>query len=283
MYYSTKLKVLRLAREKDKLHFVRCMKNVILACVCIAVSIPSISLATPSESTQVQETSNNEDDEEANTITGDVQIYRETHLPISGMSRYLVEVTSVIYNEKALVKEAYETEKITKVEEEVVENKPEETPEIIEEPKRENILYQVVDENGWVSTLDAKYQDYLWKMCKKYEIEDYYTLLLAQMYHESGFDIKTVSNTGDYGLMQINKCNHKWLSEKLGSNDFLDPYISIESGVLIMSDFLHKYNDVQKSLVCYNMGESAVLNGTYSTKYSTGVISDMNLLVEIQE
>jgi hypothetical protein len=48
-----------------------------------------------------------------------------------------------------------------------------------------------------------------------------------------------------------------------------------------MSEFLHKYNDVEKALVCYNRGESAVINGTYSTSYSQGVLYDMNFLVEL--
>ena len=82
--------------------------------------------------------------------------------------------------------------------------------------------------------------------------------------------------------MQINKCNHEFLRNKFGFTDFLDPYVSIESGVYFMSGYLHKYNDVEKALVCYNRGESAVRKGTYSTSYSKGVLEDMNLLVELE-
>ena len=146
--------------------------------------------------------------------------------------------------------------------------------------KRKNKLYYMND-NGCHYTLPKVYQDYLWQMCKKYKVTKYYKLFIAQMYHESGFDENCVSYTSDYGLMQINSCNHDWLSEKLGSNDFLDPYVSIEAGVLMMSKYLKKYSDVHKALVCYNRGESAVINGIYSTNYSKGVISDKNNLVEI--
>ena len=118
-------------------------------------------------------------------------------------------------------------------------------------------------------------------MCVKYNVEKYYTLFIAQMYHESTFRINLISGTNDYGLMQINKCNHKWLGELLGNNDFLDPYNNIEAGVYMLSSYLHKYNDVEKALVCYNRGESAVKKGTYSTSYSKGVLEDMNLLVEL--
>lgn len=152
------------------------------------------------------------------------------------------------------------------------------------EPKRENTLYYVYEERyDSRHDLDIKYQDYLYEMCVKYGIPEYYELLFAQMYHESRFKINLISKTNDYGLMQINTCNHNWLSKKLGSDDFLDPYVSIEAGVYMMSNYLEKYNDAHKALVCYNSGESKVRKGTYSTKYSKCVIDDLNKLVELEE
>lgn len=150
-----------------------------------------------------------------------------------------------------------------------------------EEPIRENTLYYVIDD-GYEYYLDDCYQDFLYEMCIKYDVVEYYTLFLAQMYHESSFRVDVISRTRDHGLMQINECNHEWLGKELGDDNFLDPYTNIEAGVYMMSGFLHKYNDVQKALVCYNRGESAVINGTYSTDYSRGVLSDMNLLVELE-
>lgn len=153
-----------------------------------------------------------------------------------------------------------------------------ETETVVQE--RESTLYYM-NENGWKTYLEIPYQDYLWEMCIKYDVKEYYTLFIAQMYHESGFDPNVISATNDHGLMQINICNHDNLEAMFGFTDFLDPYVSIESGVYFMSEFLHKYNDVEKALVCYNRGESAVINGTYSTSYSQGVLYDMNFLVEL--
>ena len=162
---------------------------------------------------------------------------------------------------------------------------PEPTPTpIIEESVRENTLYYVFEEQyNSKHYLDEEYQDYLYQMCVKYGIPEYYELLFVQMYHESRFKIELISKTNDYGLMQINTCNHEWLSKKLGSDNFLDPYVSIEAGTLMMSNYLKKYNDAHKALVCYNSGESKVKNGTYSTKYSKCVINDLNKLVAIEE
>ncbi len=158
-------------------------------------------------------------------------------------------------------------------------DEPEAEPEQPLAPERENILYYVQD-GRYRYDLPDEYQDYLWQQCKAYGISEYYELLLAQMYHESSFRTNLISKTNDYGLMQINICNHRWLSGIIGDDDFLNPYTSIRAGVHMMSTFLHKYNDVQKALVCYNRGESAVRKGTYTTSYSRGVLDDMNLLVE---
>lgn len=178
--------------------------------------------------------------------------------------------------------EVIETEKtIVTKNNETAEFSPNNSAEETTAPTRENKIYKMVTESE-SGQLSIEYQDYLWELCKKYNVTDYYTLFLAQMWHESRYDAKIISKTNDYGLMQINTCNHQWLKEKLGITDFLNPYQSMECGVYIMSNYLEKYNDVQIALVCYNRGESAVKNGTYSTKYSRCIIQDMNCLVEVE-
>lgn len=143
--------------------------------------------------------------------------------------------------------------------------------------------YYRVNDNGCYAQLDLELQDYLWKMCEKYEICEYYEVIMAQMFSESSFKTNLISKTNDYGLMQINVCNHEWLSEILGSNDFINPYISIEAGCLMMSNYLHKY-DVAPALVAYNRGESVVKNkGIMSTSYSDRVLANMKKLEVIEE
>lgn len=193
----------------------------------------------------------------------------DTQLPVTSTANQ-IEETEIL---EEVDTEQEEHEEIELEATEVVE----ETPEV----KRPNKLYYIND-GGWKAHLDTIYQDYLYEMCVKYDVVEYYEMFLAQMYHESGFKVDVISKTNDYGLMQINKCNHEYLRNKFGFTDFLDPYVSIESGVYFMSGYLHKYNDVEKALVCYNRGESAVRKGTYSTSYSKGVLEDMNLLVELE-
>lgn len=50
-------------------------------------------------------------------------------------------------------------------------------------------------------------QEELFKLCLKYDVEP--QLVMAIIKTESDFKADTISNTEDYGLMQINKRNHK--------------------------------------------------------------------------
>lgn len=163
--------------------------------------------------------------------------------------------------------------------EEQVSVEPKET-QVIEQ--RENKHYYVLV-NDYRSDLPVEYQDYLWELCKQYDVTKYYELFIAQMYRESSFKTRLISGTNDYGLMQINSQNHDWLRKELGITSFLDSYQNIKCGVHMMSKYLHKYNDVHKALVCYNMGESRVRKGIYSSNYSRRVVEALNYLVEIDD
>lgn len=130
--------------------------------------------------------------------------------------------------------------------------------------------------------LSEDLQKYTWALCYVYGIVDYYDLVLAVMWHESLFDANAISGTGDYGLMQINECNHTHLQEVLGVDDFLDPYDNIESGVYILSGLIHKYQSVEESLMAYNMGPGTAsklwARGIYATDYVENVASKLVML-----
>lgn len=149
-------------------------------------------------------------------------------------------------------------------------------------PGRDNTLYYAITDKGNRYDFDKEYQDYIWDKCVEYDIKDHYKLIIALTYHESKFDASLKSSTNDYGLMQINVCNHNWLKQTLGVDDLLDPYNNLHAGIYMMSLYLLKYNDVHTALMCYNMGEGGarktIRNGSSSTYYSRGVVSDMNKL-----
>ena len=127
-------------------------------------------------------------------------------------------------------------------------------------------------------SLDYELQRYTYNLCVEYGIEEYYTLILCQLYYESQYRADVISASNDYGIAQINICNHKWLSKTLGITNFLDPEQSILCNIYMMSNNLKKYS-VESSLFCYNTGKP---NG--SNTYSNNIIYMWNNGVrEIEE
>lgn len=117
------------------------------------------------------------------------------------------------------------------------------------------------------------------KLCEEYNVDP--IIAFAVMQKESTYQPDIISKTNDYGIMQINKINHKWLSEELGITDFLDPEQNIEAGLYMLSEYLNKY-DLHRALMSYNMGESgarkAISRGNNSSGYSRGVEENMKTI-----
>lgn len=123
--------------------------------------------------------------------------------------------------------------------------------------------------------LDDETQQMILDQCEEYGIDFAFTM--AVIFKESSFRPHVISYNGtSVGLMQINKINHKWLSEELGITDFFDPAQNVKAGLYMLSDLFEKYEDPAKVLMCYNLGESGAKKlwnqGVYSTAYSEGVL-----------
>lgn len=130
--------------------------------------------------------------------------------------------------------------------------------------------------------LSKDLQLYTYNKCVDYGIPEHYELVLAMMWQESNYTADLISSTNDYGIMQINSCNHSWLVDLLGPTDFLDASDNINAGIYVISKLLIKYGDVHKALMSYNMGEyGASLNwraGNYTSRYSRGVVAKREVI-----
>lgn len=131
--------------------------------------------------------------------------------------------------------------------------------------------------------LDAGLQKYTFDKCVEYGIEKHYELVLAIMWRESNFDTNAVSSTNDYGIMQINACNHKALKKKLKFVDIMEPENNIEAGIYLISRMLKKY-DRHEALMAYNMGEAGARRqwrrGNYTSRYSRDIIDKANKILD---
>lgn len=122
--------------------------------------------------------------------------------------------------------------------------------------------------------LSKELQEFTFYLCQAYYLD--FDFVMAVMFTESSFCADAINND-DYGLMQINKCNHKELTDKLGITDFLEPYQNIRAGIYILRGLFEKYDNPSQVCMAYNMGEygASVLwdKGVYETSYSNKVLS----------
>ena len=169
---------------------------------------------------------------------------------------------------------------------------------VVETVHREGITYQGIEPNVTEETmperagftyypeigLDKVTQDFIFVEAGEAAVE--YRLVLAIIQHESNCDPDAISVTGDYGLMQINKCNHAWLAENYGLTDMLDPRQNIIAGITILSQ-LSVYGDsteagLHKILMAYNMGPGGAAEawaaGRYTSAYSRTIMDTWKTL-----
>lgn len=124
---------------------------------------------------------------------------------------------------------------------------------------------------------DEDIQNIIIDVAEEYGISPTVMLALAEI--ESTGNPKVISSTGDYGLMQINKFNHEWLSEELGITDWFDARQSAEAACFMiknLSDNYEECEDISQCLMAYNMGVNNARplwkQGIYESEYSKKVL-----------
>lgn len=122
--------------------------------------------------------------------------------------------------------------------------------------------------------LSVELQDYIYDLCDSYDVP--FELVVAVIDAESSFQTGAVS-ANCYGLMQINEIGHTELSEKLGIQNFLDPYQNVHAGIYVLSQALQATDgDVVAALMRYNCGPTGARRlwdkGVHSTAYTDKVM-----------
>ena len=121
--------------------------------------------------------------------------------------------------------------------------------------------------------LDSDVQEFIYYLSKGYNMD--FTFVMAIIQQESGYQPDAVSNTDDYGLMQINKVNHGYITDEIGVTNYLDPYENVRAGMFILRKLFEKYETPEKVLMAYNWGESGAKalwdKGVFETNYSKSV------------
>jgi hypothetical protein len=160
------------------------------------------------------------------------------------------------------------------------ESTAETTIETTEEPPTEStveITTEIPTKEYYDCPLSDDLQEYIFQRCEENNLP--IELVMAVIEVESHFDADAISETNDYGLMQINKCNHERFTEEYGITDFLDPYDNVFCGIKLLSEHYARYGDIDKTLMSYNSGAFGAKKlwdmGINKTYYTTQVRTAM--------
>lgn len=156
---------------------------------------------------------------------------------------------------------------------------PEEVLEKVLEGVPENMTEETTEPAGdGFIPLDVPMNEFLQKHIYHLSLENEleFALVMALIKHESSFKPNVISESNDYGLMQINQINHEWLTNELGVTNYLDPYENTKAGVFILKGLFDKYETPEKVLMAYNLGESGASalwdEGVFETTYTNKIL-----------
>lgn len=115
--------------------------------------------------------------------------------------------------------------------------------------------------------LSESEQSVVERCCLEFDVPE--KLVLGIIGVESGYKNCGISSTDDWGIMQINRSNHQWLTETLGVSDFLDYAQNVRAGSYMLSRYWKKYCNFVKAAMCYKYGDAGA-----QIKWESGIVSD---------
>ena len=124
--------------------------------------------------------------------------------------------------------------------------------------------------------LSESLQEYTYNLCRAYGVD--FCFAMGLMYTESGFAADAISDTDDYGLMQVNIINAEEIADKLGIYELTEPHLNIHAGLYLLGKLWKEYQGNRAKIsMAYNMGETGAMHlwekGIYETDYSKEVIA----------
>lgn len=118
-----------------------------------------------------------------------------------------------------------------------------------------------------------KYQDLISKYAEGYQLDPYF--VSAVIWKESRFQEDVVSSAGAIGLMQVMPETGRWISEKIGLENYsdallTDPECNIQLGCWYLNYLTDVFQgDLTKILAGYNAGPNRVRTWLEDPEYSS--------------
>ncbi len=127
-------------------------------------------------------------------------------------------------------------------------------------------------------SLNDGQQDKVFALCDQYDVPA-----------ELVFGIIQADSTrvGEYGsghaVMYLNQDSSSWYMQVYNLPDITGFDQNITCGIIMLSEYYHRYPDVHKIAMCYEMGETNAIelwsSGIYETEYSKEVALNINTLL----
>lgn len=119
-------------------------------------------------------------------------------------------------------------------------------------------------------------KEYTSQVCDEYGVD--YSLALGVIYNESrfksGLTHMNSNGTTDYGLMQVNEVNFKYLNKTLGitsMNQLLDDRVGIRCGVHLLAYHKNATGNDSAALLRYQVGEGTYRKYVKSGKHTNNI------------
>lgn len=132
------------------------------------------------------------------------------------------------------------------------------------------------------SPIKKEYQEIAYKVSKEYKVD--FPLVVALMEVESGGDPKAISDTNDYGICQINICNHKWLKDKVGYKNILNAEDNIRCCCYMLKRYYKVYDLTSEVLLAYHLGgkraNELINQGITESDYTRKIMQRYKEMVE---
>ena len=119
----------------------------------------------------------------------------------------------------------------------------------------------------YILALNDLQQDKVYELCERYDVppELVFGIISADALTSEG-------DGGRHAVMRINEANAEWCAEQLGVSDPMNSEQNIECGVYILQEYYHKYSDIARISMCYELGERQATElwakGICETEYS---------------
>jgi len=134
----------------------------------------------------------------------------------------------------------------------------------------------------YVLAMSDGQQDVVYELAQKYDVPA--DLVFGVISADSVTDDRGGRPSEEDPVMNVNPVNAAWCEEQLGFDEPMGFYENLECGVMILGEYYHKYSDIIKIAMCYELGEEEALkrwgSGEYETEYSRLVVRETATLTE---